>query len=253
MPHGALISGVAGLVSNWQQNSYNMELARYQNAYNTQMWHMQNEYNSPKATMQRLVDAGINPRAYQQIGQFANAPQPQPSAQMSKVSELSAFQSVARQMLENKLLATEIEEKRAKTSLTGIQAFLVSTQEKLAKTNNEKARNSIILDAAKALAQGFENGYDLSPYLEKLTGVAGDLGPYMMMQPVGDRLSSFKQRKEDLDNLNKSLAGIRGEEYYMKKEEREMFSTYGITRGGGTGDTNTMILKLFEFLSDFFK
>lgn len=63
-----------------EYNQSQMNLAKYQNQYNEEMWNKQNEYNSPEATMKRLVEAGINPRAYQQIGQFANAGSPLPAS-----------------------------------------------------------------------------------------------------------------------------------------------------------------------------
>lgn len=70
----------ANMLITKEYNKAQMDIAKYQNQYNTQMWNMQNQYNSPEATMQRLVKAGINPRAYQQIGQFANAGTPEPAA-----------------------------------------------------------------------------------------------------------------------------------------------------------------------------
>lgn len=70
----------ANLQITHEYNKGQMQLAEHQNQYNTEMWNKQNEYNSPAATMQRLVQAGINPRAYQQIGQFANAGTPAPAA-----------------------------------------------------------------------------------------------------------------------------------------------------------------------------
>ena len=69
----------ANMALTQEYNKAQRELAQSQNEYNTQMWEKQNAYNSPEATMQRLTEAGINPRAYQQIGQFANAGTPPPA------------------------------------------------------------------------------------------------------------------------------------------------------------------------------
>lgn len=73
------MQNLANLQITREYNQAQKQLAQSQNEYNTEMWNKQNDYNSPKATMQRLVEAGINPRAYQQIGQFANAGAPTPA------------------------------------------------------------------------------------------------------------------------------------------------------------------------------
>lgn len=88
------------------QNAGQLELMKYQNAWNEQMyerqkedaiefWNKQNEYNTPKATMARLVEAGLNPKG-SGLGQYANAgsinsPSAQPSASASYKSPLAAY------------------------------------------------------------------------------------------------------------------------------------------------------------------
>lgn len=69
---GALVSGLAGVVSGAAQGAgevkaareYNkgqMRLAQYQNAWNLTQWNRQNDYNSPLAQMERYREAGLNP------------------------------------------------------------------------------------------------------------------------------------------------------------------------------------------------
>lgn len=45
-----------------RQARWNRENAANQNQWNIDQWHRANEYNSPQAQMQRLKDAGLNPR-----------------------------------------------------------------------------------------------------------------------------------------------------------------------------------------------
>lgn len=52
-----LVSGGTGLA----QGLLNNASSRRQNHRNVQNWHMQNEYNHPKAQMERLKEAGLNP------------------------------------------------------------------------------------------------------------------------------------------------------------------------------------------------
>ena len=115
MPFTALINGIfnAGAVN--QQNQYNKELARYQNAFNLEMWNKQNEYNSPNSTMERLVQAGINPRAYNQLGQFANSADAPQAVGYSKTSPLSAFSDLALTMAQLKNLESQTAKNEADT------------------------------------------------------------------------------------------------------------------------------------------
>lgn len=69
---GALVSGLAGVVSGAAQGAgevkaareYNKgqrQLAQYQNAWNLTQWYRQNDYNTPLAQMERYREAGLNP------------------------------------------------------------------------------------------------------------------------------------------------------------------------------------------------
>ena len=93
-PWDSVINSVTSLFGNAQQNKYNKELAQYQNAFNLEMWNRNNEYNSPKATIGRLVEAGVNPRAYNNLGQFANAADAPQAASYSKTAPLAAFSDI---------------------------------------------------------------------------------------------------------------------------------------------------------------
>lgn len=112
---GDLFGSVFGSLMNYASvkdtNMMNENIAAKNNMFNYHMWNLQNEYNSPMATMKRLTDAGINPRAYQQLGQFANAPQPQPAAHYSKTSALAAFQDLAFRAEQLKALRLDNQEK----------------------------------------------------------------------------------------------------------------------------------------------
>ena len=88
------------LLSNWQQNIYNKELAEYQNAWNLEMWNKQNEYNSPVETMKRLTDAGINPRNSTNLSSFANSADVPQATSYSQKAPLSAFSDIAKTALE---------------------------------------------------------------------------------------------------------------------------------------------------------
>lgn len=115
-PWNSVINGVFNLAGNAQQSYYNKELAQYQNAFNLEMWNKQNEYNSPVATMQRMVDAGINPRAYNNLGQFANSADAPQAAQYEKKFDLSGFSDIMLTMaqIENLKSQTAKNESEAK-------------------------------------------------------------------------------------------------------------------------------------------
>ena len=52
-------------------NAYNYRMFQEQNAFNLDMWNKQNAYNDPKAQVQRMLAAGINPAA--QFGNVSEA------------------------------------------------------------------------------------------------------------------------------------------------------------------------------------
>lgn len=227
-PASLIASGmdaVVGALGNAQQNTYNMQLAQYQNEYNTKMWHMQNEYNSPKATMERLVEAGINPRAYQQLGQFANASAPQPSAIMQKVSELSAFQSVTRQALENDLLRKQLEEKTSQ----------INYREALNQLNNAKRRGTehdTMVDALKAVLFMADNGIEFNnPFLQgQIFSTDGDgIEKHKAIQKV---IRSFNQRYDAQLTSQKLLNDLRKFEALTKEDRYNMLRDYGLDTEG---------------------
>jgi hypothetical protein len=58
---GSIANGLFGGAQVRRQLKANKELAQYQFDLNRQQWQAENEYNSPKAQMQRLKEAGLNP------------------------------------------------------------------------------------------------------------------------------------------------------------------------------------------------
>ena len=162
---GLLSSGIGALAGNYQLNKqikyqeqaqqrqneanlrltqeYNkgqMDLAKFQNDYNTEMWNKQNEYNSPEATMQRLTEAGINPRAYQQIGQFANAGTPAPSASPEqKMAEYTDPKLSSTQLRMQKLaINNAFTEQRIRAVELGSHLFESIEKRKEQKRHNEE-------------------------------------------------------------------------------------------------------------------
>lgn len=58
---GSIANGLFGGAQVRRQLEANKELAKYQFDLNREQWQAENEYNSPKAQMQRLKEAGLNP------------------------------------------------------------------------------------------------------------------------------------------------------------------------------------------------
>lgn len=219
------VDAVVGALGNAQQNNYNMDLAKYQNEYNTEMWHMMNEYNSPKSTMDRLVEAGINPRAYQQIGQFANASTPQPSATMQKVSELSAFQSVTRQALENDLLRKQLEDK---TSQIDYRSALNSL-------NNAKRRGTeqdTLIDGLKAVLFMADNGIEFNnPFLQgQIWSTYGN--GFEKHKAIQKMINTFNKRYDAKVSSQELLNSLRSFEAKTKEERYNMLKEYGLDTEG---------------------
>ena len=76
----AIASGIAQKRQQRRQNDFNMKMADYQNTLNIEQWQRENEYNTPAAQMQRLKDAGVNPRIWWSNGSNVSASSPTLSA-----------------------------------------------------------------------------------------------------------------------------------------------------------------------------
>lgn len=80
----ALASGIGSAVSQKRQqrrqNVFNTEMTRYQNTLNIDQWNRENMYNTPASQMQRLKEAGVNPRLWWSNGSNTSASSPTLSA-----------------------------------------------------------------------------------------------------------------------------------------------------------------------------
>lgn len=146
------LNGIIGGIGQAQTNATSMELAKYQHDLNMQAWREQSEYNNPTNTMKRLTDAGINPRAYQQLGQFANASTPPQASVPHYESPLQKFSQAIPSVsalvdIFTKLRLSEAEEKNinAQTNklendaaLSWVRSLFLTTQEM-----NEKEKHQL--------------------------------------------------------------------------------------------------------------
>jgi len=74
----ALVEGGVSAFNDWRQNTQRKELSKYEFRMNKKMWDLQNQYNSPLAQMQRLRDAGLNPKLVYGQGAVGNTSSPAP-------------------------------------------------------------------------------------------------------------------------------------------------------------------------------
>lgn len=74
-PSVGVVSSLANVGSTMAANAYNLQNAREQRAFEQQQWMMQTAYNHPKAQMERLISAGLNPNlAMGDSGNMSNQP-----------------------------------------------------------------------------------------------------------------------------------------------------------------------------------
>lgn len=74
-PGAGIIGSLANVGSTMAANAYNLRNAREQRAFERQQWMMQTAYNHPKAQMERLISAGLNPNlAMGDSGNMSNQP-----------------------------------------------------------------------------------------------------------------------------------------------------------------------------------
>lgn len=221
-----LVDAEIGYMSQQQTNEANRKLAEQQNDYNTQMWHMQNEYNSPSATMQRLVDAGINPRAYQQIGQFANASQPHkaerpdydsPLGQLAKFSERAQIELAYKQLKLDKIrLSTDTlnataEKIYAYRSLNELSRHNKANEAIGAERNLEVARHNFAMEGISKNLNALNNArfrYELESmgvsfkYNESAGSWSFSVPQWLKTANMEEKLQYVEELKLRVSNLN---------------------------------------------------
>lgn len=142
----SLVSGLFGTLSgnknidkqieaqsseNQKVRDYNLNLAKMQNQWNLDQWNRENEYNTPKAQMQRLTDAGLNPDLFYQNGvsgmTAASSPSmtagaPATPQDMSALGQKKTVGQAMQEALQSSLLGAEIELKRSEARKNDSQA-----------------------------------------------------------------------------------------------------------------------------------
>lgn len=121
---GGIMSSAGSLIDNIfagsrikKQLKANKELAQYQFDLNRQQWEAENEYNSPKAQMQRLKEAGLNPNLVYGNGSVSGntttaGPRydaPKAERNMEKMSGLLSFFSAYQDLRAKKAQADNLE------------------------------------------------------------------------------------------------------------------------------------------------
>lgn len=233
-----LVDAQIGYISQQETNKANAELVRTQNEYNLEMWNKQNEYNSPEATMQRLVEAGINPRAYQQIGQFANASQPHqaerpdyesPMGKLAKFAEKAQIDMAIRsQKLDSirlsKDIALETAEKiRAYRVLDETKRHNLSTEKISQFRAEESERHNMAVEAVQNISLMMEDSkFRLA--LEKSGITRNPDGTFNI--PATDIRLEEREKNRIIENLIKSGYKLQTENDYLElKKELEVINT----------------------------
>ncbi len=249
-----------------RQNKYNMDLAKYQNAYNTEMWERQNKYNSPSETIERLVDAGVNPRAYNNIGQFANANTPAPSqgypsVAYSKTARLSAYQDVVRKGLENSLLHERIlSERKSRENIDSqinyrtLQGELTNAQATLISNKSLTENDKRFLTMFQALVYCAENGINPDDFgygprqMIEHNGRLVDGGSIFSKQALTNLLNTFSSRLDIRISTDEFLRDIRKFESYTKEDQFKILKKYGLDSDSSDSimGLSRWFLRLFE-------
>lgn len=207
MPLRSLIDGAFGFIGNAQQNKYNKELAAQQNAFNLEMWNKQNEYNSPIETIKRLTDAGVNPRSYNNLGQFANSADAPHAVSYDKKSPLSAFSDIAMTALQMKNLQADTDKKVAEADKAYKEGRAAQDN---ARTNSRRLDSDI---SNRLYEIGIKQDH------VRLAIMDGMRRSWMYGDNVGG-LGQFNTKFDDGWTLNESLFGILTE---LKELERDGF------------------------------
>lgn len=177
---GSLVSGVAGLFGQKKrekrQHQYNRELAQYQ--YDRQQeawdnaWKVETEYNHPKAQMQRLAEAGINPAlayASGNVGNTVSAPGQLPQYNQTELDVAPSTGEMAQGIMGDIIGTTanllNIKKDKALIRSMEAKAAIDEGTAEIYKTIGQKAD---ILEASnrkdKAYIEGIQNYHGKQPW-----------------------------------------------------------------------------------------
>lgn len=214
-----------------RQNKANMDLAKYSHDLNMSAWHEQQDYNNPSNTMQRLTDAGINPRAFQQLGQFANsgeAPQFQKPDYNDPNANLARFNSTAQSLMSTLRMYYDLRDKMA--DIKTKEAAIPWLGQYYQNRNKVQSLNADFI-------------YDKSLYQQVMTAIMAD--GYGIKSPDGSGVGPYrlaeKYRGIKADN-DLMLANLRALEFRWKHDRYDFFQKTGFDTE--TQDSLTTLLRV---------
>ncbi|QCS36289.1 minor capsid protein [Capybara microvirus Cap1_SP_217] len=187
---GILSTFLQGMFDRVSQN-YNytlqMDLANKEFAQNLEMWNLQNEYNSPKAQMERLREAGLNPNLVYgsgaSTGNASSAPSySRPNYQYQNVIKNLDLQSAVIELLKSK---EELELMREQQKSIESQTQLRQSQYNAQVLSNSMAQNQ----ANAYYLYSLDSRYNGNPPADEVQGLL---------------LNTHGRGTTDLDALRKS-------------------------------------------------
>lgn len=166
---GGLLGLGADLFGQHRDREQALDIAKFQAAYNERMIDKQNFYNSPAQQMARFKEAGLNPNLIYGQGNPGNqssAPQ-YPSLNM-RPREYGQIAALSGQLMQTKLMQSQVEAIDAKVRKDGAQTELLKLQKDVLARNpllNKATMNAIysglISTAEMKSNQAKESAFDL--------------------------------------------------------------------------------------------
>lgn len=165
---GDIIGGIGNLISGNKANDTNLKIAReatkaqfdmakWQNAVNIENWNTANRYNSPKAQLQRLKEAGLNPHLVYGSGVTGNSASniaPAPSADVKTATvqplDFSFVGNAGRGYLNAKALENTIRK-------TDSDIELQKTQSVAMMADAAKKRSEMVLNTLRSYGTSLDN------------------------------------------------------------------------------------------------
>lgn len=210
--------GVASLFGARQakkQNQANRELAEYQYSKDVEMWNLNNAYNSPKAQMERLKQAGLNPNLVYGtsavVGNSSDTPQySAPSAVVNTVSPVTPDSSDVVSRYQN------TEQKSIQMAGQKQQMALVAQELK-----NRALQNSVIAITAQKGLWDLEKDKQMFPsdmalkqaQINKLQNEIDGIMNKNKLFPIEEELLKLGLQKEgtNVDLLEEEIKGKRAD------------------------------------------
>lgn len=234
----SVLGGAISWAATAQQNKKSREFSEkmYQRQFddNLELWHLQNQYNSPRAQMQRLQEAGLNPNLMYGTGSGANsASAPSPAPQVMRpnfgIPDTSNFGGIISSLYDLKMKKAQIDNLEEQNNALKQETFYKKLMSDMLGLNIDLETKAFdySLEGRKESARkiGIENrimqNRDFREAVTTSTSV----------MEAGERMLNMRKQRAktdaEINHINQQIKNLK-QDYRLRKLDEDL-KQYGVT------------------------